>query len=50
MKYNGTLAIFLAFDLDRERQQATGGRVDASPEHLRPEFDGGTGVRTARTA
>jgi hypothetical protein len=25
---------------------STGGRVDASPEHLRPGFDGGTGVRT----
>jgi hypothetical protein len=23
--------------------------VDASPEHLRPGFDGGTGVRTGRT-
>jgi hypothetical protein len=22
--------------------------VDASPEHLRPGFDGGTGVRTGR--
>jgi hypothetical protein len=22
--------------------------VDASPEHLRPRFDGGTGVRTVR--
>jgi hypothetical protein len=22
--------------------------VDASPEHLRPGFDGGTGVRTVR--
>ena len=27
----------------------TRGRVDASPEHLRPRFDGGTGVRTGRT-
>jgi len=26
----------------------TRSRVDASPEHLRPEFDGGTGVRTGR--
>jgi hypothetical protein len=23
--------------------------VDASPEHLRPRFDGGTGVRTVAT-
>ena len=28
---------------------STGGRVDASPEHLRPRFDGGTGVRTVPT-
>jgi hypothetical protein len=28
---------------------STRGRVDASPEHLRPGFDGGTGVRTGRT-
>ena len=34
--------------LGRERQQATGGRVDASPERLRPKFDGGTGARTVR--
>ena len=27
----------------------TRGRVDASPEHLRPGFDGGTGVRTGPT-
>ena len=26
----------------------TRGGVDASPEHLRPRFDGGTGVRTVR--
>ena len=24
--------------------------MDASPEHLRPRFDGGTGVRTVRAA
>jgi len=26
----------------------TGGRVDASPERLRPCIDGGTGARTVR--
>jgi hypothetical protein len=29
---------------------STRGRVDASPEHPCPGFDGGTRVRTARTA
>jgi len=28
----------------------TRGRVDASPEHLRPCINGGTGVRTVRAA
>jgi hypothetical protein len=50
----GSRSIFplstIVFDLDRERQHLTRGRVDASPERLRPEFDGGTGARTARTA
>ena len=36
----------IASHLDRELISLTGGRVDASPEHLRPRFDGGTGVRT----
>jgi hypothetical protein len=35
--------------LDRDHLNLTGGRVDASPEHLRPRFDGGTGVRTVAT-